>query len=61
MKSCNYHSASNGKENGIKEEHIGISVPDLRAYFRNVYFIIMLYILLYKLDIFFYMYKYYTF
>lgn len=45
MKSCNYNSARNGEENGIKEEHTSISVSELGAYFRNVYFITMLYII----------------
>ena len=67
MKSCNYNSARNGEENGIKEEHTGFQFQIWGLISEMVFFITMLHIyILYIytymcIYILFYMYKYYTF
>lgn len=39
MKSCNYNSARNGEENGIKEEHTGISVSGWASFQKCLFYL----------------------
>ena len=75
MKSCNYNSARNGEENGIKEEHTGLQFQiwglisemfflkkkkKFFFYYHATYIYIYIYIYIHTHTLF-YMYKYYTF